>query len=57
MSEGKAVSEADLAGVMDQGGGKRSDAGRIFEGEGDDPGVVEDSTDAAEAHDDTSGPG
>lgn len=50
-------SEADLASVMDGGDGKTNPDRAGFEGIGEDPGVIEDSTDSAEAHDRTAGPG
>lgn len=48
----KPLNERDLAGVIDGGspGGEAAEP-RTFNGIGEDPGVVEDSADSAQAHD------
>lgn len=45
----RSTSDADLAGVMDMRATGGRDAAASFEGLGEDPGVVEDSADAAAA--------
>jgi len=55
---GPKTSDQDIAGVMDAAGRRgEAAAGKIFHGVGEDPGVIEDSADSAQAKDETPGAG